>query len=199
MPGGEGWGGPPLHRTPCSGRSEKFHVVHNLQFGICIQDPYLWRAPFWPPIKGLLVLLDLNVSCLLSRLSLQGLRQQLLSKLQTKLEVNNNFFRQSTFFENFWATAAGVAGGGELPLPWMEPLHREVGIWEYELSEYLKICLGGRWAFRIFENIWKYVLVDDKLSEYLRIFENMSWRTINFQVQKPGVWLGIGRQDLRDR
>jgi len=40
MPGGEGWGGPPLRRTPCTGR-----------------------------------------------LSLQGLRQQLLSKLQTKLEV----------------------------------------------------------------------------------------------------------------
>ena len=92
MPGGEGWGGPPLHRTPCSGRSEKFHVVHNLQFGICIQDPYLWRAPFWPPIKGSLILLDLNVSSLLPRLSLQGLRQQLLSKLQTKLEVNNKFF-----------------------------------------------------------------------------------------------------------
>ena len=174
MPGGEGWGGPPLHRTPCSGRSEKFHVVHNLQFGICIQDPYLSRALFWPLIKGSLILLDLNVSCPLPRLSLQGLRQQLLSKLQTKLEVTNKFFWQSSFFDNFWATAAGVARGGELPLPWMEPLHREVGIWEY-------------------------VLADDELSEYLRIFENMYWWTINFQVQKPGVWFGIGRQDLRDR
>ena len=131
MPGGEGWGGPPLHRTPCSGRSEKFHVVHNLHFGICIQDPYLWRAPFWPLIKGSLILLDLNVSCPLPRLSLQGLRQQLLSKLQTKLEVNNNFYRQSYFFDNFdnfLATVAGAARGGELPLPRMEPLHREVRI-----------------------------------------------------------------------
>ena len=76
-------------------------VVHNLHFGICIQDPYLWRAPFWPPIKGSLILLDLNVSRPLPRLSPQGLRQQLLSKLQTKLEVNNNFFRQSSFFDNF--------------------------------------------------------------------------------------------------
>ena len=114
--------------------------------------------PFGLQSKGYL-LLDLNISCLPPRLSLQGLRQQLLSKLQTKLEVNNNFFRQSSYFDNFdnfWATGAGAAWGGELPLPWVEPLHWEVGIWEY-------------------------VLLDDELSGYLRIFENMYWWTISCQ------------------